>query len=124
MSAKILVIDDEQDTLRIVSLILGNWGFEVLKASNGQEGLDILADHKPDLILLDASMPVMNGYEMLEHVKKKPKLNDIPIIMLTSYSDTKNINTAVSYGVHDYITKPFEPFELRERIDAVLNHTK
>jgi CheY-like chemotaxis protein len=124
MSAKILVVDDEQDILRIVSFILGNWGFKVLKASNGQEGLDVLADHKPDLILLDASMPVMNGYEMLEQVKKKPKLKDIPIIMLTSHSDPKNINTVVSYGVYDHITKPFELFELREKIDAVLDHRK
>ena len=111
-------------TSRILSFILLNWGFEVLKASNGQEALDVLANHKPNLILLDASMPVMNGYEMLEQVKKKPKLKDIPIIMLTSHSDTKNLNTAVSHGVHDHIAKPFEPFELREKIDAALNHPK
>ena len=121
MSEKILVIDDEPDILRIVSFLLKNWGFEVLTANNGQEGLNVLENQKPDLILLDASMPKMNGLQMLEMIQDEPEIRDIPVIMLTAHSDQNNIDIAASYGIQDYITKPFEPFELRERIDSVLS---
>lgn len=124
MPDKILVVDDEQDILRIVSFSLSKWGYEVLTACNGQQGLDVMTAQKPDLVLLDAGMPVMSGYDMLEQVKQMPELKDIPIIMLTAHSDVHNINTAVSYGVRDYITKPFEPMELREKIHTALSHTK
>ena len=124
MSEKILVVDDEPDIRRIVSFLLKNWGFEVMTAENGIEGLNIIENEKPDLVLLDVSMPKMNGFQTLEQIRNKPEFKNLPIIMLTANSDTDIIDTAVSYGIHDYITKPFEPYELQERIDTVMSKVK
>ncbi|MFZ0034796.1 MAG: response regulator [Sedimentisphaerales bacterium] len=124
MSDRILVIDDEKDILRIVAFTLQNWGYEVITANNGQEGLNKISAEKPDLILLDAGMPVMNGFQMLEQVRNNPDWQDIPVIMLTAHSDPKTIENALAYGIVDYITKPFDPMELRERIEKALSPSK
>jgi len=124
MSEKILVVDDEPDIRKIVSFLLKNWGFEVITAENGMEGLNTLGNEKPDLVLLDASMPKMNGFQMLEQIRSNPETRDLPVIMLTANSDTNNIDTAVSYRIQDYITKPFEPYELQERIDKIMSKVK
>ena len=121
MSEKILVVDDEQDIRKIVSFLLKNWGYEVLTANNGLEGLELLEKEIPDLILLDVSMPKMTGFQMLEQIRANPRLKDLPVIMLTAHSDTNSIDVSASYGILDYITKPFEPYELRERIDAIIS---
>lgn len=124
MSDKILVVDDEKDILRIVAFSLQKWGYEAITANNGQDGLNKITAEKPDLILLDASMPVMGGLEMLTQVRNNPDWRDIPVIMLTAHSDPKNIDEAAKYGVLDYITKPFDPMELREKIDKALSHSR
>jgi DNA-binding response OmpR family regulator len=124
MSDRILVIDDEQDLLRIVAFSLQTWGYEVITADNGQEGLNKISAEKPDLILLDASMPAMDGFQMLEQVRSNPEWQDIPVIMLTAHSDPKTIENALAYGIVEYITKPFDPMELRERIGNALSHSK
>jgi len=121
---KILVVDDEKDILRIVSFSLQKWGYEAITATNGQEGLDKIANEKPNLILLDASMPVMSGFEMLTQIRNNPDWKDIPVIMLTAHSDPKSIGTAAGYSVLDYITKPFDPMELKEKIDKALIPSK
>jgi two-component system, OmpR family, alkaline phosphatase synthesis response regulator PhoP len=123
MSDKILVVDDEKDILRIVAFSLQKWGYEAITASNGQDGLNKITAEKPDLILLDASMPVMGGFEMLEQIRTNPDWKDIPVIMLTSHSDQKSINCAAAFGIVEYITKPFDPMELREKIDKALTHS-
>lgn len=123
MSDKILVVDDEKDILRIVAFSLQTWGYEAITADNGQEGLNKMSAEKPDLILLDASMPVMNGFQMLEQVRSNPDWKDIPVIMLTAHSDPETIENAVAYGIVEYVTKPFDPMELREKIGKVLSHS-
>lgn len=124
MPDKILVIDDEPDILRIVSYSLQKWGYEVITATNGREGLDKIADEKPDLIVLDAGMPTMNGFEMLEELHKDSAYTDIPVIMLTAHTDTRSIDLARGHDIFEYITKPFNPVELREKINKVLSHSK
>jgi DNA-binding response OmpR family regulator len=124
MPDKILIIDDEQDILRIVTYSLGKWGYEVITATNGQEGLDKIASENPDLILLDAGMPVMTGFEMLEKLRSNPDWKNIPVIMLTAHSDYRDIDKARMYGIVEYITKPFDPIELRKRIENVLSPSK
>jgi len=123
MPAKILVVDDEKDILRIVSYSLQKWGYEAITANNGQDGLNKMAAEKPDIVLLDASMPVMSGLEMLEQIRTNPDWRDIPVIMLTAHSDPKTINCAAAFGIVEYITKPFDPMELREKIDKALTHS-
>jgi two-component system, OmpR family, alkaline phosphatase synthesis response regulator PhoP len=124
MPDKILIVDDEKDILRIIAFSLEKWGYEVITADNGKEGLDKVACENPDLILLDAGMPVMNGFEMLEHLYKNPDFRHIPVIMLTANSDPKSIDIARAYNILEYVTKPFDPIELRERIENVLSHSK
>ncbi len=124
MSDKILVIDDDKVLLRIVAFSLQKWGYEVITANNGQEGLDKIASEKPVIILLDASMPVMSGFQMLEKVRSNPEWQDIPVIMLTAHSDPKTIENALAYGIVEYITKPFDPMDLREKLEKALSHSK
>jgi CheY-like chemotaxis protein len=82
--------------------------------------LEKAASEKPDIILLDISMPVMNGHEMLERLKSCPELKDIPVIMFTAFSDAKDVAKAVELGVTDYITKPFDYADLMGKITNAL----
>jgi two-component system alkaline phosphatase synthesis response regulator PhoP len=122
--AKILVVDDEADLVSTVQYRLKWYHYEVITATNGKEGLEKAVNEKPDLILLDISMPVMNGQEMLEHLRKHPDLKDTPVIMFTALCEAKDIATASSYGISDYVTKPFDFTELLEKITNALENKK
>jgi DNA-binding response OmpR family regulator len=123
--ARVLVVDDESDIVSTIQYRLKFCGFDVITASNGKEGLEKAANEKPDIILLDINMPVMDGHEMLERLKNRPDLKDTPVIMLTAYSDRKDIAKTADLGIADYITKPFDFTELMEKIsNALENKTK
>lgn len=122
--AKILVVDDEPDLVSTVQCHLGWCHYEVITATNGKEGLEKAVNEKPDLILLDVSMPVMNGHEMLERLRKHPDLKDIPVIMLTALCEADDIAIVSSYGISDYVTKPFDFAELMEKIANALENKK
>ncbi len=117
---KILFVDDEADMVSTVECRLKWSNFDVVTALNGKEGLDKAASEKPNLILLDTNMPVMNGYEMLEQLRKNPQLKDVPVIMLTAMCEAQDITKASSYGIADYITKPFDFTVLMEKISNAL----
>ena len=119
-NARILVVDDEPDLISTIEARLQWCNCEVITAVNGQEGLEKATNEKPDLILADANMPVMNGYEMLERLKDSPELKDIPVIMVTVMCEPQDIATAVDYGVADYVTKPVDSTELMAKIANVL----
>ena len=118
--AKILIVDDEPDIVNIVQCHLECCKCEVFTAANGEEGLKKAAEEKPDLILLDINMPVMNGLQMLERLKEHSDLKDIPVIMITVICEPWDIAAASSYDIEDYITKPFELIELTEKVTNVL----
>jgi DNA-binding response OmpR family regulator len=120
VATKILVVDDEPDLVSTVQYRLEYCKFEVVTASNGEEGLKKAASEKPDLILLDIDMPGMNGHEMLGHLKNSPDLRDKPVIMCTAMCEAEDIAEASSRGVADYIAKPFDFSELVEKINNVL----
>ena len=120
--ARVLVVDDEADIVSTLQYRLEFCEFEVITAVNGKEGLEKAANEKPDLILLDISMPVMDGHEMLERLKNRPDLKDIPVIMLTAYSDAKDVAKAADLGIVDYITKPFDFTELMGKISNALGN--
>jgi CheY-like chemotaxis protein len=122
--AKILVVDDESDLVSTVQCRLEWCKFEVVTAGNGEEGLEKAVNEKPDLILLDIDMPVMNGHEMLDHLRNRPGLKNIPVIMCTALCDAEDIAKASSLGVVDYIAKPFDFSELVEKISNVLGSKK
>jgi CheY-like chemotaxis protein len=122
--ARILLVDDEPDIVDTIQCRLEANSFDVVTASNGQEGLEKAAEEKPDLILLDTNMPVMNGYEMLERLKKRPDLKDIPVIMCTALCEARDIAAASAFGIADYVTKPFDYTDLIEKITSALDHKK
>jgi DNA-binding response OmpR family regulator len=120
--ARILVVDDDSDIVSTIQYRLKFCEFEVVAASNGKEGLEKATNEKPDLILLDINMPIMDGQEMLTHLRSQPDLKDIPVIMLTAYSDTQDIAKAANLGIADYVTKPFDFAELMGKISNALEN--
>jgi len=118
--ARILIVDDDATLVRIIERRFEHCGWEVISASDGDEGLDKAITRTPDLIILDILMPVMTGHEMLERLRRNPKTKDMPVIMCTARSDVQDIATASSYNISDYVTKPFDCTELIERIETAL----
>ena len=117
---RILIVDDTEDILLVVSRRLKSWGYEVLTASSGEEGLEIAFEDLPDLILLDVMMPRMKGREVCAKLKADPKTKHIPIIFLTALGLADHVKAGMDLGAEDYIVKPFESDELKKRITAVL----
>ncbi|UCE99530.1 MAG: response regulator [Planctomycetota bacterium] len=122
--AKILVVDDEPDFVSSVQCRLEWCGYEVINAANGEEALEKVRNEKPDLVLLDTSMPVMNGHEVLDRLAKNPDLRDIPVIMVTALCEPQDITKASSYGIVDYVAKPFDFTELLRKIADTLGNKK
>jgi len=122
--AKILVVDDEPDYVATIQCRL-QWGnYEVVTATDGRQAIEKAINEKPDLVLLDTCMPVMGGHEVLEQLKQHPQLKDIPVIMVTALYEPQDIATASSYGVADYVAKPFDFAELVEKIEKALENKK
>ena len=120
MSLKILTVDDSKTIRMIVKKAFRPYDCEMLEGENGVEGLAIAAREKPDLIVLDITMPVMNGIEMLEKLKNESSLKDIPVIMLTAESGKENVMQIVKMGVTNYMVKPFKGEQLIERANTVV----
>lgn len=118
--ARILVVDDEPDSRSIIQCRLEWCHYEVISACNGEEALTIAEDEKPDLILLDTNMPVMDGLEMLERMRKNPALRETPVIMVTALCERQHIAAASAYGIADYVTKPVDFTSLLEKISDIL----
>ncbi len=114
----ILVVDDTADNLRLLSNILGDKGFEVRPVPSGRLALQAARRAAPDLVLLDITMPEMDGYEVCRQIKEDPKLRDVPVIFLTALSDTADKLKAFSVGGMDYISKPFQTDEVLARANA------
>jgi len=111
-SKTILVVDDEQDLLIEMTNWLGENGYHTLTADSGFDGIEQALKKKPDLILLDISMPKMDGYEFLIALRGTPELASVPIIMVTARTDTHHILKAQRLRVVDYVIKPFNEDEL------------
>ena len=116
----ILVVDDEQDLLDLIEYNLQKEGFDVLKAEDGVEGIEMAREHKPNLVLLDIMMPKMDGMEVVERMRDDSDLKRIPIIFLTARGDEKTEVEGLDKGGDDYITKPISTTKLISRIKAVL----
>jgi DNA-binding response OmpR family regulator len=121
---KILIIDDEPDYVSTVQYHLKWSGYDVVTAVNGKEGLEKTIIEKPDLILLDTSMPVMNGWEVLERLRKHPDVGETPVIMVTARCEVPDIEMASSFGISDYVAKPFDFAKLKEKIELAIEGKK
>lgn len=120
MAYKILTVDDSKTIRMIVKRAFKAYNCILFEAENGVEGLAVAVKEKPDLIILDITMPIMNGVEMLEKIKAEKELKDIPVIMLTAESGKEYVTKVVLMGVSDYMVKPFKGDELIERVQKIL----
>jgi two-component system, OmpR family, alkaline phosphatase synthesis response regulator PhoP len=116
MSKRILIVDDEPNIARIIEMNLTREGYEVTKAADGIDGLEAARRERPDLILLDVHMPLMNGLEMLAQMKADPDLASLPVIMLTAQSGRDELARGLDAGAEYYVTKPIDPQQLMEMI--------
>jgi len=123
MAEKILIIDDDVDTLRLVGLMLQRQGYEIIAASNGAQGLAKALEEHPDLILLDVMMPDMDGYEVARRLRKNPVTLTVPILMFTAKTQLDDKVAGFEVGADDYLTKPTHPTELQAHVRALLART-
>ena len=119
---KVLVIDDEPNIVQTLQDRLEMNEYDVITGGNGKEGLKLALEHRPDVILLDVIMPMMDGHEMLEALRKQPGGDYPSVIMLTARSQTQDIARANACGIDDYIVKPFDLSELLEKIEVVIEN--
>jgi len=112
MAKKILAVDDERAIVRLVQVNLERQGYQVVTAFDGKEALEKVESERPDLIVLDVMMPYMDGFEVLQNLKKNPNTRDIPVIMLTAKAQDADVFRGWQSGVDCYLTKPFNPMEL------------
>lgn len=117
---KILIADDRSEVVELVKVTLEGEGYRTIDASDGREALEKIRKEKPDLILLDIVMPKMDGFEVLSKVKKDPKTKEIPIVMLTAQGQKVDQEKGRRLGARDYITKPFSPSHLLNKIEEIL----
>ena len=124
VQGKVLIIDDEPDLVDTIQCRLDFDGYEVITAENGKEGLEKAGKEKPDIILMDYAMPIMNGPETLERLRNHPELKRIPVIMVTASAEAQSVEKVCSYGIADYIVKPFDFAVLVDKITSVLENKK
>ncbi|MBM3254944.1 MAG: response regulator [Candidatus Omnitrophica bacterium] len=121
MPKKILVVDDELDVLKVISFRLRKAGYEVITASDGQMALEVARENKPDLMLLDIRMPILDGPEVCLRIKNDESLKDIPVIFLTaSGGDMVKKDKAGELKAQGFLTKPFEVQELLEAVRSFI----
>ncbi|MEX1071255.1 MAG: response regulator [Anaerolineales bacterium] len=119
-SQKILVVDDDLDTLKLVGTTLEKQGFLIIAAKDGLEALEKVAQHMPDLILLDIMMPKMDGYEVTRRLRSDPATASIPVILFTAKAQVDDKVAGLEVGADDYLTKPTHPAELVARVRSIL----
>ena len=112
MPQKILIADDDVETLRLIGLMLQRQGFEIAAASNGAQALEMACTVSPDLIILDVMMPDMDGYQVTRQLRQDATTAEIPILMFTAKTQVEDKVTGYEAGVDEYITKPIHPAEL------------
>jgi len=116
--ASVLIVDDTIDTLRLLSDLLGERGYDVRAVTNGRQALQAVERDPPDLILLDISLPELDGYEVCRHLRASERSRDVPVIFITALADTADKVRAFEAGGVDYVTKPFQVEEVLARVKA------
>ncbi len=118
--SKILIVDDEQDIVELLSYNLEKEGFSIVKAYDGEAALGLVRPEKPDLMILDLMLPKMNGLDVCKAIRRNPETANLPIIMLTAKGEEIDKIIGLEIGADDYITKPFSIKELIARVRAIL----
>jgi adenylate cyclase len=121
---QILIVDDEETQQLFTRKILEKEGYLVIEASNGQECLEIFQENSPDIVLLDAMMPVMDGFTCCAQLKANPKTQKVPVLMITALDDRKSVNQAFEVGATDYVTKPIHWPVLIQRVRRLIQQSQ
>ncbi|HEX8784081.1 MAG TPA: response regulator, partial [Steroidobacteraceae bacterium] len=116
MKKRILVVEDQEDNLQILRDLLSTSGFDMIEAQNGEDAVASAQANRPDLILMDIQLPILDGYEATRRIKADPDLKSIPIIVVTSYALSGSEEKARLAGCDDYVAKPFSPRQLLAKI--------
>jgi two-component system, cell cycle response regulator DivK len=120
MSKRILVIEDTENNRLILNHLLTNAGFEVMEATDGEKGVAMATERRPDLILMDIQLPKVDGYEATRRIKSNPDLQHIPIIAVTSYALSGDESKARAAGCDAYVAKPFSPRVILAKVRELL----
>jgi two-component system cell cycle response regulator DivK len=120
MSHLILAVEDQEDNMQILRDLLSSAGFEIIEAENGELALAALAHRRPDLILMDIQIPIIDGYEVARRIKSDPSLKSIPIIAVTSHALAGGEEKALAAGCDDFVAKPYSPRQLLAKIRRYL----
>jgi two-component system cell cycle response regulator DivK len=120
MTKRILVVEDEEDNRQILRDLLATSGYEMVEAKDGEQALAAVDQHRPDLILMDIQLPIMDGYEATRRIRANPANKRIPIIAVTSYALSGNERIALAAGCDAYVPKPYSPRELLAKIREFL----
>jgi DNA-binding response OmpR family regulator len=118
--ALILIADDDEDILELVCFRLEQAGYETTRARDGEEALRLVRERRPDLCVLDVMMPRLNGFEVLQALRKEPDTDRIPVVLLTATVQERDIARGFEVGADDYIRKPFRAEELQARVAVLL----
>ena len=121
MTKRILVVEDHEDNRQIIRDMLAPTHYEIIEVENGEEALAAIAKQRPDLILMDVQLPIMDGYEATRRIKADPALRSIPIIAVTSYALSGEDKRARAAGCDDYVAKPYSPRQLLAKIRQYLS---
>jgi two-component system, OmpR family, alkaline phosphatase synthesis response regulator PhoP len=124
MKYKIVMAEDEPDIGRLTMFKLKRAGYEVIWEKDGAAALDRINTEKPDLVVLDIMMPVMDGYEVLEAIRENSALHDLPVLLLTAKAQQADVAKGIELGATDYMRKPFQPNKLVERVAQMLEKKK
>jgi two-component system, cell cycle response regulator DivK len=120
MSKRILVVEDQPDGRQIIRDMLAGTGYEITEAENGEEALTAIAKQRPDLILMDIQLPIMDGYEVTRQIKANPAMRSIPIIAVTSHALDGEEQTARAAGCDAYVPEPYSPRQLLAKIQQCM----
>lgn len=120
-AAKILTVEDEPELTELIAYHLGRLGYQVATAANGWEAIDCIRRDRPDVILLDLMLPDLDGFGVCEILRRDPATATIPIIIISAWASLDSRNLGLELGALDYITKPFSPHELVERVNRFVS---
>ncbi len=118
--SRILVVEDNRDNMTLIVDVLTSLGYDVIQAENGQQGVETAQAEKPNLILMDLSLPAMDGWTATQEIKKQPDLAHIPVIALTAHAMVGDRERALSAGCDDYVSKPINISDLARKITKLL----
>ena len=124
MKYKIVLAEDEPDIGRLTMFKLKRAGYEVFWEKDGGAALNSIITERPDLVILDIMMPVMDGYEVLEAIRENPIYHDLPVLLLTAKAQQADVAKGIELGANDYMRKPFQPNKLVERVGQMLEKKK